>query len=103
MDGWYYSSKYDHWQKVNDCVYAYVTPMAWGYYKAQLYMRATTALCSLEVRTENDVQKMFSLAEEWLTKYADGNMEKIVKDKYSIDNPNGVWGKNFYHLKQYWI
>lgn len=102
---WFWSKKFNHWQKRNDKVYCYVTPLLFGY-QAQLYITGTASLCSLEVRTSDQtkegVSKMIAIAEEWLDKYSDGNLEKIHKDKFSIENPEGVWRKDT-EKKAWWI
>jgi hypothetical protein len=102
--GWFFSKNFQHYQKVNRGVYAYVSPLIFGW-KAQLYLRGNVSSCELEARTEDVTKegfmKMISLAEEWLNKYQDGDREKIKEDRFCIYNPNGVWIDSI--KKEYWI
>jgi len=71
-----------------------------------MYQRGNVSMCELEVRTSNTgapgLEKMKEIAEQWLTQYADGDVDRYSKDKYNIANPNGVWGKDR-GRKEYWI
>lgn len=101
--GWFWSDTFHHWQKRNKEIYCYVSPIMGGH-KAQLYITGTAAMCELEVQTFNNdmvsLAKIFVIAEEWLHKYSDGDLNNIHQDKYSISNPNGVWVKD--HYKKEW-
>lgn len=92
--GWFYSEKYRHYQKVNKGVYVYITRTLAGW-QAQLYFRGEMGYCELEVRTPDrkaeGFLKMLVIAEDWLEKYADGDREKVRKDRFHVFNPNGVW------------
>lgn len=102
---WFWSTTFNHWQQRNGQEYCYVTPLLFGY-QAQLYITGTTSFCSLEVRTSDQTKeglnKMISKAEEWLGKYSDGDLVKIHQDKFSIENPKGVWRKDA-EKKEWWI
>jgi hypothetical protein len=102
---WFYSEKFNYWQKTEGRVVAYVSEIIYGY-QVQLYHRGQISFCELEARTNNKTQegykKLFFLAEMWLLIYSDGDFEKINNDNYHIANPNGVWGKNRVE-KNYWI
>jgi len=103
--GWFYSEKFNYWQKTKGKVVVYVSRLIFGY-QAQLYYRGQLGFCELEVRTNSKGEagylKMFVLAEIWLEKYQDGDSEKISKDIYHISNPNGVWLEN-HNDKKYLI
>lgn len=105
VNGWYRNS-FSAFQKVNNCVYTYVVPQMFGMFTAQMYMRGTAGLCTLEARTVShttDPTILFTLAENWLVQYADGNQTNISTDFYNIDNPNGAWSPTNAHLKLYYI
>lgn len=101
-EGWFYSDRYKQFQKVNNKVYVYVSRLMFGW-QTQLYFRRDVSYCTLEVRTsdvsDEGLNKMFAMGEEWLDKYGD-NTENIEEDKYHISNPNGVWRNG---KKEYWI
>lgn len=103
QDGWFYSPKFNHAQKVNEGVYCYVSNMLYGFV-VQLYMRGDTGYCQLEARsTSRDIVgalKMFELGEEWLQKYSSGDLKEIEKDFFSISNREGAWREG---SKEYWI
>jgi hypothetical protein len=100
--GWFFSETMNSYQKVNNEVYVYIQPMLWGYHHAQLYMRGSTGFCTLEARTERNTHQLFALAESWLEKYNDGNVERLRVDYYHINNLNGAWGVD-YDKKAFWI
>jgi len=101
--GWFYSPKFNHGQKVNKGVYCYVSFMLYGFV-VQLYLRKDTGFCLLEARTsdknEKGLEKMFALGEQWLNKYESGNVEEIGNDFYSISNREGAWRVG---SKEHWI
>lgn len=103
--GWFYSEKFDYWQKTRDKVVVYVSRLLYGY-QVQLYYRGQISFCELEARTsdvdETGYLKMFVLGEIWLDKYSDGDSEKINNDDFHIANPKGVWIENR-EEKNYWI
>lgn len=105
MSEWFYSKTFHHYQKVNNKVYAYVSSMIGGAWKAQMYYRGSTGLCELEVRTsttgEEGFLKMIQLADSWLESYSDGDSSRIQQDKYHVFNPQGVWADH--SKKEYWI
>lgn len=104
-NGWYLNS-FKVWQKVNGGVYTYVSPRMYGMYCAQLYIRGTASICSLEARTVSyttNVSTIFSLAESWLVKYSDGDHTKIRTDFYSINNPTGAWSSANAVQKLYYV
>jgi hypothetical protein len=82
-NGWVYSGKFKHYQKVNNKVYVYVTPQLFGRWVGQLYKRGDTGLCMLEARVEEneEIEKLFTLAEKWLDKYGNG-FDDIHNDPY---------------------
>ncbi|MFJ7982386.1 hypothetical protein ACIQ1D_19170 [Lysinibacillus xylanilyticus] len=94
QDGWFYSPRFHHAQKVNQNVYCYVSNMLYGYV-VQLYMRGDTGFCKLEARSSTrdlaSLIKMFELGEKWLEKYSSGNTKEIDKDFFSISNSKGAW------------
>lgn len=104
-EGWHKNEKLNVYQKAFGSVYAYVTPLTFGAFMAQLYLRgpvSQNSFCLLEVRSNNSSQKMFDIAEQWLQDYSDGDIERINQDHYAVDNPNGVWRLNV-QAKEYWI
>lgn len=104
-EGWFYSDKFNYWQKTEGRVVAYVSQIIYGF-QVQLYHRGQISFCELEARTDNNTEtgykKLFFLAEMWLLIYSDGDFQKIQNDTYHISNPNGVWVKNR-EEKNYWI
>jgi hypothetical protein len=106
QNGWHYAKPFNAYQKVNDRVFVYVTGMMFDAFMVQLYIRGkeNMSICQLEARTPKIelLDFMFQLGEEWLKKYSQGDLVLIHKDKYSISNPEGVWGKKA-DLKEYWI
>lgn len=103
QEGWFYSYKFNHAQKVNDGVYCYVTPLLCGF-NVQLYLRGDTSFCKLEARTGSETVegliKMFELGDQWLDKYSTGDMKEIEQDFFSISNPVGAWREG---SKDNWI
>jgi len=104
--GWHYNERYNLYQKVNGRVFAYVTPLMWGYAQVQLYKRGYSemGLCLLELRSENTErhEDLFQLGEVWIQKYLSGDERLIANDLYSISNPQGVW-RTKTEEKLYWI
>jgi hypothetical protein len=102
-EGWFYSCRFNQYQKTKGRVVVYVAPMMWGYTKAQLYLRGPCpGICDMEARHATDRTYIFSLGETWLRTYAHGDMEQINQDPYAIQNPEGVWNKDT-HLERWWI
>jgi hypothetical protein len=109
-EGWFHSSLYNQYQRVNNKVYVYVIRNLYGW-QAQLYSRGNISLCELEVRTsdvtENGFMKMISLGDQWLEAYGPDDSSELEKDTYHIANPDGVWGmkhrdkRSFGYEKQY--
>lgn len=82
-EGWFYTPTFYVYQKVNQDVYVYVSKH-FGYYVLQLYERGTTGYCTLEVRSENNIESLFELGESWLQKYHKWDEALIVKDPHYI-------------------
>ena len=81
-DGWTYSGEFNHFQKVNNKVYVYVTKQLFGRWVAQMYLRGDIGLCTLEARVNNgEPMKLFEIADTWLNKYGD-NIENVEEDIY---------------------
>jgi hypothetical protein len=104
-EGWFYSEKFNYWQKVEGKVVVYISELIYGY-QVQLYYKGKIDFCELEARTnmktEKGYKKLFMIGEMWLLNYSDGDSKKIQNDQYHISNPNGVWVKNR-EEKKYWI
>jgi hypothetical protein len=103
--GWFYSDKFDYWQKTRGEVVVYVSSLIYGF-QVQMYYRGKISFCELEARTSDQDEfgylKMFVLGEIWLDKYSDGDSDKINNDSFHIANPKGVWIEN-HEEKNYWI
>lgn len=103
-DGWFYSKKFNHYQKVNKNVYCYVSRLIYGY-MVQLYFRGETGYCELEARTADrgleGLEKMLKLGDEWLGKYGDSSREEVWKDFFHVFNAEGAWADS--KKKAYWI
>jgi len=82
-EGWYYTPTFNVYQKVNKDVYCYVSQY-FGYYTVQLYERGTTGLCTLEARSQGDIDALFALGEQWLSEHKDWNEKKLKNSPYSI-------------------
>lgn len=81
-EGWMFNN-FGVYQKVNKDVYVYVSRMM-GFYTVQMYERATIGLCTLEARSETNIEGLFQLGEEWLNKYEKWDADEIMKDPYYI-------------------
>lgn len=81
--GWFYTPTFYAYQKVNQDVYVYII-RHFGYYVMQMYQRGTTGLCTLEVRSKDNIERLFELGEAWLEKYQNWNEELIVEDLHFI-------------------
>lgn len=110
-DGYFFSETFNHFQKVNDRVYVYITPGLCNRWTVQAYKTGTAAVCSLEARINwvaegegnnmsesflierlgRNIQKLFHLAEIWLEKYGK-NPEGMVHDEYNPFNEKGWMG-----------
>lgn len=106
--GWHYNEQINVYQRVSGKVFVYVSELMFGY-KAQLYERGyrNMMLCLTEIRTKDQgreaLENMFAIGEVWLYHYSDGDLQRISKDFYAIDNPEGVWGEESEEKKLYWI
>lgn len=89
--GWFYTPTFHVYQRVNQDVYVYVSKYI-GFYVLQLYKRGTTGLCSLEVRSEENIKGLFELGETWLERYQEWDEELISKDPHYIGQQD--WRKN---------
>jgi hypothetical protein len=85
-EDWFFNTFYVY-QKVNQDVYCYVSRMI-GFYTVQMYERSTTGLCTLEARSESNMEGLFQLGEKWLEKYETWDMNEICKDPYYIGQIN---------------
>lgn len=93
-EGWFFTSTFKVYQKVNKEVYCYVSRQL-GFYTLQLYERGTTSLCTLEARSKTNIDALFKMGEEWLNEYQDFDVDKIKESPYYIGNP---------HIReQFWI
>lgn len=99
-DGWVYN-RFHAYQRVNNCVYAYVMPIFSGY-QAQLYQRGNAISCELEARTEGNATIMFNLAQSWLDQYGNATLADLRTNYFHVSNPTGAWGRNS-HIKGYWV
>ena len=87
-EGWFYNN-FDVIQKTHGRVYCYIQAY-FGFYCLQLYVRGNVSICDLEFRDEN-LDLLFTKADEWLTTYEDGNLKNIYADWWSPKNPKGYW------------
>lgn len=105
-EGWFHSSLYNQYQRVNKKVYVYVIRNLSGW-QAQLYSRGNISHCELEVRTSDSSEigflKMISLGDQWLETYGTDGSSDLEKDLYHIANPEGVWGMKRRDKKEFWI
>lgn len=86
-NGWVYSAKFHHFQKVNNLVYVYITAQG-SRWIAQMYLRKETGVCNLEVRTyKGNIVELFNLAEEWLLQYGDNPAAHIENPYYPFATP----------------
>lgn len=107
-DGYFFSSRYRHYQRVRNQIYVYVTP-EWGHsWKVQAYIRGTADVCSLEAKIHmksnvelhklspdeilerygQNISKLFELAEIWLDRYGD-DAEAMKADVFRINGWQG--------------
>ncbi|WCK57338.1 hypothetical protein PP175_29550 (plasmid) [Aneurinibacillus sp. Ricciae_BoGa-3] len=87
QEGWFFSPTFHVYQRVNERVYCYVSRMM-GFYTLQLYERSTTGLCTLEARSENNMEALFALGEKWLQDHYDFNQKKITENPFYIGQHN---------------
>ncbi|MCU7667312.1 hypothetical protein [Bacillus thuringiensis] len=112
-DGYYFSSEFNHYQRVRNQIYVYVTPELGHNWKVQAYLRRTTGICSLEARIHmesnielhklsqaeilerygQNISKLFELADIWLDRYGD-NSEAMKEDIFNPFYVNGWQGRN---------
>lgn len=85
-DGWFFTPTFNVYQKVNKEVYCYVSRQL-GFYTVQLYQRGTIGLCTLEARSETNIDALFQLGEKWLEDFNEFNIEEIQSCPYYIGNP----------------
>lgn len=94
-DGWFWSDNFNHYQKVKNKIYVYVTPQLFGRWIVQAYLRGTTGMCSLEARVEEnqEIGKLFVLGNKWLELYGEDTKD-MEEDPYNPFNRNGWLGEN---------
>ncbi|MFP3727674.1 hypothetical protein U8V72_21045 [Priestia filamentosa] len=107
-----FSDTFNHFQKVKNQVYVYVTPEWYGNWKVQAYERGTVEMCSLEAaikwdtvkksgisekemieKHKENIVKLFKLADNWLDKYGD-NAEKMKEDIFHPFHIKGWKGRD---------
>lgn len=91
VEGWFYTPTFSVYQRVNKDVYVYVSK-AIGFYMVQLYERGTASFCTLEARSENNVEALFKLGEEWLIRHKNWDSQAISMDKHYIGQKE--WREN---------
>ncbi|MEF3304259.1 hypothetical protein [Paenibacillus sp. GYB003] len=93
VDGWFFSPKFQYYQKCAGRVVCYVEQMTFMH-RLVLYPRGKVYVCSLEARTGTGVDPdvLFHMGESWLRQYASADEEQIHKDIYAVNNLEGVWG-----------
>lgn len=89
VDGWFFSKKWNYYQKVQGNVVAYVQKQA-GYYCLQLYETGVLFTCDVEYHTESH-QEAFEKGLEFLEKYKDKMSQDMATDFWSPNNPQGYW------------
>jgi len=85
-EGWFFTKKFNVYQRVNQDVYVYVSRQ-FGFYTLQLYQRGTTSLCTLEARSESNLDALFELGESWLKEFEKYDENQIQSCPYYIGNP----------------
>lgn len=86
-EGWFFTKTFNVYQKVNNKSYVYVSRQ-FGFYTVQLYERGTACMCTLEARSEHNIDALFELGEKWLIDFGDYDHSKIRECPYFIGNPN---------------
>lgn len=91
IDDWFFSDKWNYYQRVQGKVVVYVGRMLFGQYNIQLYLKGGLSdYCALERRSENP-HELFEVGEEWLNEFEDGDVEKLRTHYYAPFNPEGWW------------
>lgn len=85
-DGWFFTQTFNVYQRVNQDVYVYISKQ-FGFYTLQLYQRGTTNFCTLEARSETNLEALFKLGETWLHDFEHYEETKILSCPYYIGNP----------------
>jgi len=95
VDGWFYSSNWNYYQKRIGNASSYVEKMM-GFYRVHVTFSGRLNICDIEYRDE-DVNIAFEKAEELLHKYKDAKVKsELHKDYWSPNNPEGYWQKEYY-------
>ncbi|MDB5053489.1 MAG: hypothetical protein JWM44_1539 [Bacilli bacterium] len=105
VDGWFFSPKFRYYQKVVGQAIVYMERML-GHYRLLLYRKGEPiVMCTMEARIyeEYGPERLFDLGLAWLEKYQGWDKAALVKDKYFLGNPDGVWGKQGQALKLHYL
>jgi hypothetical protein len=107
LEGWFFSERFNYYQRVNGKAVVYLERQMYPGYVIKFYLKGGIAVCSLEARLNihgsSTLDELLELAERWLSDYGDGDLARIRKDKYSIENPDGVWLSDEFGEKAYYI
>lgn len=94
VDGWYYTEKWNYYQRCEGNVVAYIEKM-FGFYRVHVTTRGQLGMCDIEFRNES-FNIAHDMAMQLLEKYKDKNKDDLWGDYYSPHNPNGYWQIIYY-------
>ncbi|PGO60632.1 hypothetical protein [Priestia megaterium] len=90
VDGWFFTTKWNYYQKRVGMASSYVERMI-GFYRVHVTYSGVLSICDIEYRTE-DFGEAFKKAEELLEKYKNAkDKSELQADYYSPFNPEGYW------------
>lgn len=87
--GWFFSKKWNYYQKRNKNVSSYIEKYM-GFYRVHVTRAGELGICDIEYRAESFDVALIK-AEELLEKYKEATKEGIQQDYYSPHNPEGYW------------
>lgn len=95
VEGWFYTNKWNYYQRCEGNVVAYIERM-FGFYRVHVTYRGVLSMCDIEYRTEGmNFEDAKTKALELLDKYKDAsNKQDLWNDYYSPYNPVGHWASS---------
>jgi hypothetical protein len=93
VDGWFFSNKWNYYQKRKGMASSYIEAM-FGFYRVHVTYSGGLGMCDIEYRDKSP-QKAFKMAESLLDKYKDKEKHEFWNDYWSPHNPNGYWQKEY--------
>lgn len=95
IDGWFYTKKWNYYQRCEGHVVSYIENMI-GFYRVHVTYRGQLGLCDIEYRNR-DFDQALEKAMELLEKYKDiEDKKELHTDYYSPHNPKGYWQTEYY-------